>query len=1018
MLVSPGSTVSIANVAGQAMPTQCVRCVLRVGERKSLRGAEGALRSGSARRRYSGPIREVDLLEALPGFVPSPSVSTTLTLDSQRSDSLTRTSIEPLNPFIHKMKLSLRQGLLFLPLLLAGTPLLAQTNSGPEPAIVTTAGTHPVPSATARSSTNPITIDGRLTEPDWSVAPVATGFIQRQPDEGRPAQYQTEVRVLFDGDAMYVAARMHEPDPGSIARQMTRRDEGGQFDYFAVELDPDLDRRTGYRFRVSAANVQGDEYLFDDNERDAAWDAVWESAVSIDSTTWVAELRIPLSQLRYRPSPDDQHWGVNFFRRRLASNEESHFSLISQLQRGHVSQFGLLENIRITEASRRVELRPYVLSSAFTGPSEAGNPFKDGSELNARAGLDLRYGLGGQFTLDATINPDFGQVESDPAVINLSAFETFQDERRPFFVEDAKIFDFRLSGGRNRVFYSRRIGRNPHGSAPSEAVFSDIPEAATILGAAKLTGRTSRGLSVGLMASMTDAARGIAVDDSSLTTRFMVEPRTSFGVMRLRQDFNDGASTVGVIGSVLQRDLPDDGLFDNLPRTALGAGVDWEHQWADRSWAFVGYVAGSHVRGDSAAMIRIQRSSVHYFQRPDSPRLGVDSTATSMTGFDWRMTLEKRRGEHWTGSVWAAQVSPGFEINDLGFSSRQEVLDGGVRLSYREIRPGRIFRNYNLSASTFHNYSHDLLENPESPQAWALAHTSGSFSLNGNAQLLNYWRLDGNVSVEPERMDRSATRGGPLMLNPAGFNARLGFDSDSRQWITIGPNVSFARGAMDSESRFSASVDIGIRPSSWLNLRISPNWSRSTNGAQYVGSTSALPFAATYGRRYVFGELERRELSFQTRMNAAFSPTLSLQLFVQPLLSSGDYGAYKQFLAPGTFTFERFEEGTHTLSGEVDGCTGGRTCVDSNNRRYIDFDGDGVADYAFRDRDFNVRSLRGNAVLRWEYRPGSTVFLVWQRRQAHEAVFGDFRFRRDMDALLRAPSENVFMIKVRYWLGL
>lgn len=817
---------------------------------------------------------------------------------------------------------------------------------------------------------------------------------------------------------MYVAARMLETEPGTIARQMTRRDEEGQFDYFAVEVDPDLDRRTGYRFRVSAANVQRDEYLFDDNERDGAWEAVWESAISFDSTSWVAELRIPLSQLRYRPSPDDQTWGVNFFRRRLASNEESHFSLISQLQRGHVSQYGRLENVRIAQASRRVELRPYLLSSATRGVPEPGNPFNDGSEWQSRAGIDLRYGLGGQFTLDATINPDFGQVESDPAVINLSAFETFQDERRPFFVEDAKIFDFTLSGGRNRIFYSRRIGRDPHGRAPSGAVYSDVPDAATILGAAKLTGRTNRGLSVGVLASLTRAEQGLAFNDSSGTTRFPVEPRTGFGVMRLQQDFNGGASTVGVIGSVLQRDLPAGSSFANLPRIALGGGVDWEHQWADRSWAFFGYVAGSHVRGDSTAMIQIQRSSVHYFQRPDSPRLAVDSTATSMGGYDWRMTLEKRRGEHWTGSAWAAQVSPGFEINDLGFSSRAEVLDGGVRVSYREIKPGRIFRNYNLSASTFQNYSHDFLENPSSPRAWALAHTSGSFSLNGNGQLLNYWRLEGNVSYEPDRMDRTATRGGPLMLSPAGYNARLGLDSDSRHRITIGPNVSYDYGGLDSESRLSASMDIGIRPSSWLDLRVSPSWSRSHTGAQFIGSTSALPFAPTFNRRYVFGELERRELSFQTRMNAAFSPALSLQLFVQPLLSSGDYTAYKQFLAPGTYEFERYTEGTYSLTGDGSGCSGGQTCVDPDNRRHIDFDRDGVADYSFTDRDFNIRSLRGNAVLRWEYRPGSTLFLVWQRRQAHEALTGDFQFRRDLDALLRAPAENVFMVKLRYWIGL
>lgn len=912
----------------------------------------------------------------------------------------------------------MRQDFLFLSLLLAGAPVAAQTNNDPALVVPPTEAARAVPSATAQQRVAAISIDGRLTESDWATAPIATGFIQRQPFEGRPAEHQTEVRILLDDEAMYVAARMLDSDPTSIARQMTRREEEGQFDYFAIEVDPDLDRRTGYRFRVSAANVQRDEYLFDDNQRDSAWEAVWESAVSLDSAGWIAEMRIPLSQLRYRPSREIQQWGVNFFRRRLASNEESHFSLISQLQRGHVSQYGQLDNVSIVAASRRVELRPYVLSSAFRGPAEAGNPFSDGSDLNSRVGIDLRYGLGGQFTLDATINPDFGQVESDPAVINLSAFETFLDERRPFFVEDARIFDFTLSGGRNRIFYSRRIGRDPHGSAPSGAAFSDVPDAATILGAAKLTGRTNRGLSVGVLASVTRAEHGRAFDEAAGTSRFLVEPRTGFGVARLQQDLNGGASTVGVIGSLLRRELPAAGTFNDLPNSALTGGVDWEHQWGDRTWAFFGYFAGSRVGGDSAAMIRIQRSSVHYFQRPDSPRLRVDSAATSMSGFDWRMTVEKRRGDHWTGSAWAAQVSPGFEINDLGFSSRQEVLDGGLRLSYREIRPGRVFRNYNFSASTFHNYSHDLFEDLNSSASWARSHVSGSFSLNGNAQLLNYWRLEGNVSVEPERMDRTATRGGPLMLSPAGYNMRFGLDSDSRGRITVGPNVSFENASQDSESRFSTSVDVGIRPASWLTVTVSPNWSRSRTGAQYVASTEVLPFAATYGRRYVFGDLDRRELSFRTRINAAFSPALSLQLFIQPLLSTGDYTAYKQFMAPQTYTFERFAEGDPTNAGGTPGCVGGRTCVDAQGVRFIDFDGDGVSDYSFGDRDFNVRSLRGNAVLRWEYRPGSTVFLVWQRRQADESGVGDFRFSRDLGAMMRAPAENVLMIKVRYWMGL
>jgi hypothetical protein len=256
------------------------------------------------------------------------------------------------------------------------------------------------------------------------------------------------------------------------------------------------------------------------------------------------------------------------------------------------------------------------------------------------------------------------------------------------------------------------------------------------------------------------------------------------------------------------------------------------------------------------------------------------------------------------------------------------------------------------------------------------------------------------------------------MLNPGGLNGRIGFDTDSRRAVTFGPNLSFDRGTKGSGSRTSISTDIGYRPSSWLQIRVTPDWSRSRTGAQFVGSTGDVPFGPTYDRSYVFAELERREFSFQTRLNAAFSPTLSLQLYAQPLLSSGNYLTYQRFLEPATYTFDRFGEGTFASANGVATCVGGRTCVDADDTRHIDFDGDGTAEYSFGDRDFNVRSLRGNAELRWEYAPGSTIFLVWQRRQADEALLGDFRFRRDLSALMRAPAENVLMVKVRYWIGL
>ncbi|HNV73939.1 MAG TPA: DUF5916 domain-containing protein [Gemmatimonadaceae bacterium] len=863
-----------------------------------------------------------------------------------------------------------------------------------------------------------INLDGRLDEAAWSAAPAASGFVQRVPVEGAPAEERTEVRLLMDESSVWIAARMYDRDPASIARQVVRRDQDAQADYFEVAFDSNLDRRTGFVFRVSAANVQRDEYVFDDNERDRTWDGVWSSAVAIDSLGWTAELRIPLSQLRFRASDGEQAWGINFVRRRLKTNEETHFALVSRTQRGLVSQFGRLEGVKARSA-RRLELRPYALGSVFRGTAEAGNPFRTGRDGGSRVGTDVRVGLGGQFTLDATINPDFGQVEADPAVINLSAFEQFFEERRPFFVEDAKIFDFSLSGGRNRLYYSRRLGRSPRGSAPEGTLFADVPASANILGAAKLTGRTQRGLSLGALAAVTQQADGRAyLGESDPERPFMVEPRAEYGVLRARQDFNGGASTIGVIGSSLRRNLPGDGSFDFLTTSAFNGGIDWEHQWSNRTWAFFGYWAGSHVRGDSTAMIRLQRASNHFFQRPDSRGNGVDSSARAMSGYDWRMTVEKRRGQHWTGSVWAAEVSPGFEINDAGFSTRQEVLDGGARVQYREITPGTLLRSYNVSLSTFHNWSHDAVAGSFSTAAWGNAHVAGSVGVNANVEFNNFWRLDANTQWHPETMDRTGTRGGPLMLQPRWGDLRLSLQSDQRARLALEPSIYLKRSALNGGNEFQTSLEINVRPSSRLEIEIEPRYTHASIGAQYVSTMDAAEFAPTFGSRYFFGEVARRELALPTRINAAFSPTLSFQFFAQPLVSSGDYSNYKQLLSPSSFNFNRFREGTAVGSGEAVRCQGGATCVDANAVRYFDFDGNGTPEHTIDEQDFNVRSLIGNAVVRWEYRPGSTIFLVWQRRQRSDVVAGDFVMSRDWRALLKAPTDNTFLVKVSYWLPL
>ncbi len=846
-----------------------------------------------------------------------------------------------------------------------------------------------------------VEIDGIIDEADWADAQVFTGFIQRDPREGQPAEHDTEVRVLFGDGAIYIAARMWDPDPAGIETRLTRRDQfGGPTDQFSVGIDPNRDGLTGYNFNVSAAGVQSDQYLYDDDKRDGAWDAVWSSAVNIDEQGWTAELRIPLSQIRYEASDELQTWGIGFFRMRTASNERSSLPLVSQLRRGNVSQMGVLENVRVTESSRRLEVLPYVVSSFHSGPAEPGDPFFDGSDAAGRVGADISYGIGANFTLDATINPDFGQVEADPAVINLSAFETFFDEQRPFFVEDARVFDFSLSGGRNQLFYSRRVGRSPHGRAPSNADFSAIPENATIQGAAKLSGRTSNGISLGALVAMTGNEYGQALYDDATRGEFLVEPRSEYGAVSVAKDLRGGQSQIGVLGTVMRRELPGSGDFDWLPSSAFSGGVKFNHQWNDRDWGVYGYFAGSHVRGSEEAITRIQRSSIHYYQRPDATRFSPDPTATSITGRDWRLTLEKQNGEHWTGSVWAAEVSKGFEVNDIGFSTRSEVIDGGARINYREIQPGDHLRSYDFGLRMFHNWSHEALDDAFSIGSWHDARTNGSYNAEGQIELLNYWRFRTNFSYRPEQMSRRQTRGGPVMVSPAGGSVNLNFNTDNRQAVSFGGGFNFSDDFVGNGRSFGFGGGMSIRPSDNLSIRLQPQINISRSGDQYVTATSTLPYSPTYGTRYIFADLEQRQVSLETRIDWTFSPTLTLQLFAQPLIASGDYVEYKQLAEAGTYDFLDLDA----------------TFVGGNQE--VDFDGDAATDFTFRDRDFNVQSLIGNAVLRWEYRPGSTIFFVWQRAQAASATFGDFDAARDLGALFDAPADNRFIVKVNYWLGL
>ncbi len=822
--------------------------------------------------------------------------------------------------------------------------------------------TRPITIAHAVRAAGPVELDGRLDERAWQSAPVMDSFTQINPDEGEPASQRTEVRVVYDDQALYVGVRLHDTT-GPIIARLGRRDMPlGDSDWFGLMIDSYHDHRTAFGFDVNPAGVRRDEVKTIDVD-DNSWDAVWRVATSVDSAGWTAEYRVPFSQLRF--SGDSvQTWGVQFERLIGRNKEYSVSTFIPKSIRGGVPQYGHLQGLRDIPAGKRLEVLPYVVAKAeYIDPLL--NPYRGHSEYAVSGGVDLRYRMASNLTLNATFNPDFGQVEVDPAVINLGVYETFFDEKRPFFLEGSEIFDFGAGGtSGGRLFYSRRIGRAPTLSPATP--LSDVPSTTTIIGAGKLSGKVA-GWSVGALTAVTarEEARFRAAEGGD--ERMAVEPLTGYAVARARRELNGGRSLVGGTITAVRRDLNTDVLRDSFRSSALAGGVDFRHEWANRSWVMRGDAELSRIAGNAASILAVQRASNHFFQRPDASHLDLDSTAASLFGYSLNAEITKQAGEHWRGSLAGALTSPGYEVNDLGYSYRTDRRDVEANIRYLENRPGTLLRNWSLTADgrIERNYANQPIQ--------TLA------TLTASARTLDYWTLQLNVQRSFEALDDRLTRGGPIAVRPAANSATISMSSDVRHPVT-GELRLFGERSDFGGSSWEAGLTLGLKTSSSWNLSVGPSVMRTKAPAQYVATMPDAAYEATYGARYVFAPIDQTEVGLETRLNVTFTPALSLQTYIQPLISSVDYGAAIQLVRPISFEFEPYPG-------------------------------------AVPDLDFNLRSLRGNAVLRWEWRPGSTIYMAWQQSRHDLAEVGDFAFGRDRRALFNTRPDNIFLVKVDYWLN-
>jgi Domain of unknown function (DUF5916)/Carbohydrate family 9 binding domain-like len=817
--------------------------------------------------------------------------------------------------------------------------------------------------AVADSGADAVKLDGELTEGAWERAEPIRGFVQRDPKEGAAPAFETEVRVLYDRRYLYVGVRAFDRDPGKIVGIRTRRDGTSPSDWIRVMIDSYHDRRTAYEFAVNPAGVKQDAYWFADSSSDSSWDAVWDVSVTRDDTGWRAEFRIPFSQLRFEPGKADT-FGFAVLRQVGRLNETSSWPLLAKSKPGFVSQMGELGGLALTGAAKRLEVVPYSVGQVEARPA-GGNPFVRRADPSGAIGVDLKYAVTPGLTLTSTVNPDFGQVEADPAVVNLTAFETFYQERRPFFVEGSGNLQFDLDcndGQCTGLFYSRRIGRQPHASpdAPAGGYVSS-PGLTTIIGAAKLTGRAGA-FAIGALDAVTGREDARLAGGLGQWTQ-TVEPLTNYTVAQAKREWSN-QSSVGFAFTNTARRLDQDVSF--LPSHATTGGVNWDWRMKDPRYSVTGYWAGSSVRGSAEAIDELQRNAVHNLQRPDAAYLGYNPARTSLNGHAGSVGFQKIGGAKVRFSVNGSYKTPGFDVNDVGYVRRADEIAQSAWVQVRWDTPTKVYRNVRIN---FNQWA-----------GWNFGGDSRfrGANVNGQVVLASNWAAGGGLNVEGAGVDDRATRGGPALRSKGGGNVWYFVQTDGRKAVN-GLWQGFVYKDQLGDVSWGFDPELVVRPTAFVSVSGGVHFERDNEDAQWVENVA--DGASTH---YVFGRLRQTTVGLTARLNYTVTPALTLQVYAQPFVSAGAYSNFKQVVRPRAAPFAS-QFGPYAYSGEP---------------------------------DFNYRSFRMTNVLRWEYKPGSALYVVWQQVREDTASVGAFRFSADLHDLFGLPATNVFLVKFSCWLNL
>jgi hypothetical protein len=832
-------------------------------------------------------------------------------------------------------------------------------------------------------------IDGKISEDAWDVVSWSSDFTEKEPNEGTAPTYQTKFKVMYDAKHLYIALRALDDNPKLIQQRLTRRD-GFAGDRINVVIDSYHDKRTAFVFTTTAAGVKGEEIATGNGEDfDESYNPIWYTKANVDDKGWTAEMKIPLSQLRFG-NAKEQIWGFNVNRNLFRKNERSLWQRIPNAQAGFISEAGELHGLVDLKLQKQLEIQPFTVLQYDTYPKEGNNPFRDGSDFKVNAGLDAKIGITNDLTLDLTINPDFGQVEADPGTIALDGFQIFFKEQRPFFVENKNIFDFEFANGRDNLFYSRRIGRNPHinpNLAPGE--YADVPKNSTILGAAKFSGKTKNGWSIGVLESLTSNEFAEIRNTDGGTRDEIVEPLTNYLVTRAQKDFNERNSYIGGIFTATNRNL--EGNFSELHTAAYTGGIDFRHTWRNRDFFVDGNSIISHVKGSAKAIEKTQRSIARLFQRVDADHVNVAARRTSLTGTGGKINIGKQGGGNWRyngGLVWR---SPELELNDVGFLRQTDEVIQSAEINYLWQVPTQIYRDIRLSLEQFSSFDFQGNQN------------NVEYKLGSRINWINNWTTNMGFGHNPISYENAYLRGGPRWRFADKDFVYFYLNSDSTKKLSFTAGYVHRKTEENVNNLSKYVFRMNYQPFDAFSMSLDTELVKSIDKTQYIATTD---FGAE--KRYILGKINNQNLSTTLRLNYSLNPNFSVQFYGQPFISRGRYSDFNfvDNAIASSFNDRVSLYNQDQISFEIDG--------NGNEAFLVDEDLNNTVDYSFKKPDFSFVQLQTNLVARWEYIPGSELFFVWARGSNGLQDVNDSLTDSVRTQVFDVPANDTFLIKATY----